>query len=53
MKVYIVTGTTDYEGDQVLGVFTSEAAAEAEVTSLETSNSWTFDSYGYDEWETK
>ena len=52
MKVYIVTGTVDYEGGQILGVFLTEEAAATEVTDLERGDIWTFDSYGYEEWET-
>lgn len=53
MKVYIVTGTVDYEGDQILGVFASEELAANEVDVLENSDNWSYDCYGYDEWDVK
>lgn len=34
MKLYCVFNTVDYEGDEFIGVFSSEALAEAEIARL-------------------
>jgi hypothetical protein len=54
-KVYIVVGGVDYEGETTLDIYSDEAKAVAKVEELEAraTEEWTYDYYGYDEFEVK
>jgi hypothetical protein len=55
MKIYIVVGGVNYEGETTLDIYSDEAAAAAEVEKLQARPpaEWEYDYYGYDEFDVK
>ena len=51
MKVYILLGSFNYEGDSVIGVFSSEEKADEFLDKALREKKFLYDDYRVEEWD--